>query len=67
MAKTLNLEVVAEGIETEEQARYFANYDQPILGQGWLFGRPATAEHFNHLLIENEEKASFLVPPGQEA
>jgi sensor c-di-GMP phosphodiesterase-like protein len=67
MAKTLNLEVVAEGIETEEQARYFANYDQPILGQGWLFGRPVTAELFNRLLIENEEQASFLVPPGQEA
>jgi len=67
MAKTLNLEVVAEGIETEEQAGYFAHYDQPILGQGWLFGHPVPAEHFYRLLAENEEEVSALVPPGQEA
>jgi sensor c-di-GMP phosphodiesterase-like protein len=67
MAKTLNLEVVAEGIETAEQAVYFALYDQPILGQGWLFGRPVTAERFSRLLAENEEQASVLVPPKQEA
>jgi sensor c-di-GMP phosphodiesterase-like protein len=67
MAKTLNLEVVAEGIETEEQADYFANYDQPILGQGWLFGRPVSAENFYRLLAANEEQASLLVPPEQEA
>ena len=44
MAKTLNLEVIAEGIETEEQADYFACCDQPILGQGYLFGFPIPAE-----------------------
>jgi sensor c-di-GMP phosphodiesterase-like protein len=67
MAKVLNLQVVAEGIETEEQAGYFAGCDQPILGQGWLFGRPVTAEHFCRLLAESEEEAQVLVPPGQEA
>ena len=67
MARTLNLEVVAEGIETEEQARYFAEYDQPILGQGWLFGRPVPAEQFSRLLAENEEHALVLVPPGPDA
>ena len=53
MAKTLNLKVVAEGIETEEQAGYFAGYDQPILGQGWLFERPVSAEQFCRFLAEN--------------
>jgi sensor c-di-GMP phosphodiesterase-like protein len=66
MAKTLDLEVVAEGIETEEQAAYFAHYDRPIRGQGWLFGRPVPAEHFRSLLTENEEQISVLVPPGHE-
>lgn len=64
MARTLNLGVVAEGIETEEQARYFAQYEQPILGQGWLFGRPVAAEVFCRQLAENEERASLLVPPN---
>ncbi len=67
MAQTLNLDVVAEGIETEEQAGYFAHCDQPVLGQGWLFGRPVTAEHFCRLLTENDEQVSVLVPPGQGA
>jgi sensor c-di-GMP phosphodiesterase-like protein len=42
MAETLNLTVVVEGIETEEQAAYFRGrgLPVPVLGQGWLFGRP---------------------------
>ena len=55
MARTLNLEVVAEGIETEEQADYFAMYEQPIWGQGWLFGRPMDAETFHSRLAEDED------------
>lgn len=67
MAKTLNLEVVAEGIETEEQAAYFDQHEQPILGQGWLFGRPVPADQFSRLLVENEAAASVLVPPRQDS
>jgi sensor c-di-GMP phosphodiesterase-like protein len=46
IARTLNLKVVVEGIETEEQSNYFAQYTQPILAQGYLFGRPMPAEEF---------------------
>ena len=46
IARTLNLKVVVEGIETEEQADYFAHYAQPILAQGYLFGRPMPPEEF---------------------
>jgi sensor c-di-GMP phosphodiesterase-like protein len=67
MAETLKLEVVAEGIETEEQAAYFTNCEQPILGQGWLFGRPVAADRFFRILVENEEAAAVLVTPGQES
>jgi len=57
MARALNLQVIAEGIETVEQAAYFAGLEMPILGQGWLFGRPVAAKNFRHMLNEAEKKA----------
>jgi sensor c-di-GMP phosphodiesterase-like protein len=53
IAEALNLEVIAEGIETEEQADYFANVRGPILAQGWLYGRPVNLSQFNHLLAQD--------------
>jgi sensor c-di-GMP phosphodiesterase-like protein len=58
MAQTLNLQVIAEGIETVEQALYFAGSKMTILGQGWLFGRPETAANLLALLAEAEEKTT---------
>ena len=43
MAEALNLEVVVEGIENDSQADYFFRTGQPLLAQGWLFGRPSPA------------------------
>ena len=57
MAETLNLGVVVEGIETEQQAAYFATYDHPILAQGWLFGHPVSCGEFHRLLAEEDKKA----------
>jgi sensor c-di-GMP phosphodiesterase-like protein len=56
MAEALNLEVIVEGIESELQASYFGTYDQPILAQGWLFGRPVSAADFQRLLVEAAKK-----------
>ncbi len=67
IAKKLDLQVVAEGIETDEQADYFAGYDQPILGQGWLYGYPVPAERFYRLLVENERLAAAIVPPASSS
>ena len=57
MAKSLNLEVVVEGIETDQQALYFSNGTQRVYGQGWLYGRPISAEAFRALLAEQGERA----------
>jgi sensor c-di-GMP phosphodiesterase-like protein len=57
MANTLNLRVIVEGVETQEQASYFANSDESVLGQGWLFGRPLAPEAFQRLLAEDEKNA----------
>src|SRR6185312_11094084 len=46
IAKSLNLEVIVEGVEITRQADYFLSGQQKIYGQGWLFGRPMTAEAF---------------------
>lgn len=55
MAESLHLQVIAEGIETPEQAAYFAGKDASILGQGWFFGHPVSAEALLKTLFLQEE------------
>ena len=45
MAHSLGKEVVAEGVETEEQHLFIANNGCDV-GQGYLWSRPASAEDF---------------------
>ena len=58
MAEALNLKVVAEGVETELQANYFAAVQQTVLAQGWLFGRPVPVEEFHRLLSKETNNES---------
>ena len=46
------------GNGTEEQADYFARCEQPILGQGWLYGYPVPAVQFCRALTEEERNAA---------
>jgi EAL domain-containing protein (putative c-di-GMP-specific phosphodiesterase class I) len=57
LGQTLNLEIVAEGIETPEQQRFLIAQGCR-LGQGYLFSKPVPAEAFGALL----EKAAPLSP-----
>jgi sensor c-di-GMP phosphodiesterase-like protein len=66
MAEALNMGVVAEGVETEQQANYFSGAGREIHGQGWLFGRPVPFEEFSCLLAgqqANTKAAASLPPP----
>ncbi|HEY6489037.1 MAG: EAL domain-containing protein [Terracidiphilus sp.] len=54
MAETLGLRVIVEGIETTQQARYFATSRQDIYAQGWLFGRPVPAEVFLRTMTKKD-------------
>jgi diguanylate cyclase (GGDEF)-like protein/PAS domain S-box-containing protein len=50
MGRSLGLQVIAEGIETEEQ-RHFLLHSGCQLGQGRLFGEPITSAAFLDLLV----------------
>lgn len=55
VAKAFDLSVVVQGIEREEQAKYFASDDPHILGQGWFFGLPVPARSLLYLCSEKSE------------
>jgi EAL domain-containing protein (putative c-di-GMP-specific phosphodiesterase class I) len=58
MGQTLNLEVVAEGVETEGQLKFLRSQfcDE---AQGFLFGRPMPAEEFGQLLHNKKNFMEF--------
>jgi sensor c-di-GMP phosphodiesterase-like protein len=57
MAAALKLQVIVEGVETAKQAIYFAGCGQPVLAQGWLYGRPISAPEFHEHLGKAERPA----------
>jgi diguanylate cyclase (GGDEF)-like protein len=54
MARSLRLDVVAEGVETEEQMHYLTEHGCSAL-QGYLIGKPMSANDFRKLLAEDEK------------
>lgn len=53
LARALNLTTVAEGVENDIQRKFLAKLGFPLL-QGYLFGRPAPAEHW-HARLEQQQ------------
>ena len=52
MAEKLDIEVVAEGIETNQQLEFLKQHNCKF-GQGFLLGKPAAEREFNRLITEN--------------
>jgi len=67
LAEVLDLGVIVEGVETEQQAEYFAACRRPMRAQGWLFGRPVPAQEFCRTLAGHDGKLSIEEVPGTEA
>ena len=58
IARSLQLHLVAEGVETEAQARFLLDRGVEY-GQGWLFGRPMGVEALCELLAASESLAQL--------
>ncbi|MBB3386760.1 MULTISPECIES: GGDEF and EAL domain-containing protein [unclassified Rhizobium] len=56
LGRTLDLEVVAEGVETEEQARFLEGAGCELL-QGYLFARPLPSSEIESLITGTVSKA----------
>jgi len=56
MAHSLNLKVVAEGIETDQQRQFLLEQHCDI-GQGYLFGKPMQLKELAKLLDKEREPA----------
>ena len=53
LASQLHLAVVVEGIETAEQAAYFRSSGSHVLGQGWFYSKPVSAQELLELVEDN--------------
>jgi diguanylate cyclase (GGDEF)-like protein/PAS domain S-box-containing protein len=61
IARSLHLQVIAEGVETEEQLA-FLRRGRCDAAQGYLFSRPVSAEKFGRLLQERRQ-VSYMQEP----
>jgi EAL domain-containing protein (putative c-di-GMP-specific phosphodiesterase class I) len=62
MARNLNIDAVAEGVETQEQKDFLDSYGCRNM-QGFLFAHPVPGDKFK-LLLERQARAAM--PPGEK-
>lgn len=53
MAENLGMEVIAEGVETEEQRAFLEKHGCPVC-QGYLFSKPVPLEEFERQLVDGQ-------------
>ena len=58
MANHLDLNIIAEGVETEQQKQWLHN-NGCFLNQGFLFSNPVSAEQFLIFLTQNHSPESM--------
>jgi sensor c-di-GMP phosphodiesterase-like protein len=68
MARSLNLQTVAEGVETEQQAA-FLKIRKVAMAQGWLFGKPMSINSLCEKVISgknqiDQAKPALSIMPG---
>ena len=59
MAHNLGMDVIAEGVETEEQRDFLKLHGCPAI-QGYLFSKPLPIEQFESLLYSNQSNSHHL-------
>ncbi|MDP2802882.1 MAG: EAL domain-containing protein [Phreatobacter sp.] len=59
MARALEIDLVVEGIETEEQAAWFVG-QAVAYAQGWLFYRPVDAQALQGIVAEQRQRSEAL-------
>ncbi len=64
IGKSLDMKIVAEGVETEKDAQLAADIGCDYL-QGFHFGKPVSAEHLRAVLIKTNGR--FWSPPSRAA
>ena len=64
LAKTLNLKVVAEGVETQVQNAMLREQGYPV-AQGYLFARPLSPEGMVQWFKERQLEPPALAPAPQ--
>jgi EAL domain-containing protein (putative c-di-GMP-specific phosphodiesterase class I) len=62
MGRSLGLDLVAEGVESHEQAAYLQTFGYPVTLQGFLYSKPCDAERATAFIHNWYNPDPIIVP-----